>query len=53
MDIYLDIDSIILGAASPREDIELWPNYILNHFKIIERTASIETTLMPRFTFLP
>ena len=32
MNIYLDIDGVILGTASPREDIEAWLNYMLDNF---------------------
>lgn len=32
MNIYLDIDGVILDTASPQEDIEAWLNYMLNNF---------------------
>ncbi len=32
MNIYLDIDGVILSTASPQEDIEAWLNYMLDNF---------------------
>lgn len=32
MNIYLDIDGVILGTASSQEDIEAWLNYMLDNF---------------------
>ena len=32
MNIYLDIDGVIKGVASPIEDLEEWLNYILEHY---------------------
>lgn len=32
MNIYLDIDGVILGTASPKEDIVKFITYILDHF---------------------
>lgn len=32
MNIYLDIDGVILGTVSPQEDIEAWLNYMLDNF---------------------
>lgn len=32
MNIYLDIDGVILSTASTQEDIEAWLNYILDNF---------------------
>ncbi len=35
INIYLDIDGVILGTASPQTDIEAWLNYMLDNFKNI------------------
>lgn len=32
MNIYLDIDGVILGTASPQADIEAWLSYMLDNF---------------------
>ena len=32
MNIYLDIDGVIIGTASPAEDVEALLNYIMDHF---------------------
>lgn len=35
MNIYLDIDGVMLGTTSPQEDAEAWLNYVLDNFPSI------------------